>query len=117
MQTHGLVRSPIINSALPTLNQEGPGAELDPQVVEVGIDDEEGESGSWDEGEEADEDDELEAGATVLRGFQPGWTLVDRLYIYNGSFYVVTWVLRSRKGPHADERASGHNETTGRNCA
>ena len=46
----------------------------------------------WEEGEDEDEDDELENGATVLRGFQPGWTLVDRLYLYNGSFYVVTWV-------------------------
>ena len=43
----------------------------------------------WDQGEEA-EDDELESVATVLTGHQPGWTLMERLYIFNGSFYVIT---------------------------
>lgn len=44
----------------------------------------------WDGGEESAEDDELEAISTVLKGYQPGWTIFERLYIYNGSFYVVT---------------------------
>ncbi|KAK8850528.1 hypothetical protein IAR55_004446 [Kwoniella newhampshirensis] len=44
----------------------------------------------WDEGEEEAEDDELEGVATILRGHAPGWTLFDRLYIFNGSFYIVT---------------------------
>lgn len=44
----------------------------------------------WDGGEELAEDDELEAISTVLKGHQPGWTIFERLYIYNGSFYVVT---------------------------
>lgn len=46
----------------------------------------------WDGGEESAEDDELEAISTVLKGHQPGWTIFERLYIYNGSFYVVTYV-------------------------
>lgn len=44
----------------------------------------------WDGGEESAEDDELEAISTLLKGYQPGWTIFERLYIYNGSFYVVT---------------------------
>jgi hypothetical protein len=44
----------------------------------------------WDGGNEAAEDDELEGISTVLKGHQPGWTMFERLYIYNGSFYVVT---------------------------
>lgn len=27
---------------------------------------------------------------TELLGHAPGWTLMDRVYIFNGSFYVVT---------------------------
>lgn len=50
---------------------------------------------AWDEGQEAAEDDELGGVITVLRGHQPGWTLMERVYVYNGSFYVVTWVLLS----------------------
>jgi hypothetical protein len=46
----------------------------------------------WDGGEESEEDDELEAISTVLKGHQAGWTIFERLYIYNGSFYVVTYV-------------------------
>ena len=46
--------------------------------------------GSWDTEEESAEDDELEALSTVLKGHQPGWTIFEKLYIYNGSFYVVT---------------------------
>lgn len=42
----------------------------------------------WDQGDEA-EDDALQSAATVLEGHQPGWTLMERLYVYNGSFYVV----------------------------
>lgn len=50
-----------------------------------------GQSGElWDGGNEAAEDDELEGISTVLKGHQPGWTMFERLYIYNGSFYVVT---------------------------
>lgn len=44
----------------------------------------------WDGGEVEDEDDQLEGSRTVLRGHQPGWTLFEKLYIYNGTFYVVT---------------------------
>lgn len=45
----------------------------------------------WDAGvEEADEDDEVLQGETILRGHQPGWTLFEKLYLYNGSFYIVT---------------------------
>lgn len=44
----------------------------------------------WDEGEEEAEDDELEGMATILSGHQPGWTLMERLYAFNGSFYVIT---------------------------
>ncbi|WWD20713.1 hypothetical protein CI109_105189 [Kwoniella shandongensis] len=44
----------------------------------------------WDEGEEEAEDDELEGMATIMKGHAPGWTLFERLYIFDGSFYVVT---------------------------
>ena len=44
----------------------------------------------WDGGEEELEDDQVFPGETMNRGHQPGWTLFDRLYVYNGSFYVVT---------------------------
>ena len=46
----------------------------------------------WDGGEEEAEDDELASVATVLVGHQPGWTIMERLYIFNGSFYVITLV-------------------------
>jgi len=44
----------------------------------------------WDGGVEEAEDDELEGLSTVMTGHQAGWTMFERLYIYNGSFYVVT---------------------------
>ncbi|OCF33685.1 hypothetical protein I316_04759 [Kwoniella heveanensis BCC8398] len=44
----------------------------------------------WDEGEEEEEDDELQGLTTIFRAHAPGWTLAEKLYIYNGSFYVVT---------------------------
>jgi hypothetical protein len=44
----------------------------------------------WDGGLEEAEDDELESIATTLKGHQPGWTMFEKLYIYNGSYYVVT---------------------------
>jgi hypothetical protein len=44
----------------------------------------------WDGGVEEAEDDELEGMSTVLKGHQAGWTMFEKLYIYNGSFYVVT---------------------------
>jgi len=44
----------------------------------------------WEEGEEEAEDDELGSVFTVLAGHQPGWTMMERLYVFNGSFYVVT---------------------------
>jgi hypothetical protein len=44
----------------------------------------------WDGGEEEQEDDQVFPGETLNRGHQPGWTLFERLYVYNGSFYVVT---------------------------
>jgi hypothetical protein len=34
----------------------------------------------------------LEGMKTELLGHAPGWTLMDRVYIFNGSFYVVTYV-------------------------
>jgi hypothetical protein len=43
-----------------------------------------------DGGEEAQEDDVVFPGETKLLGHQAGWTLFDKLYIYNGSFYIVT---------------------------
>jgi len=49
-----------------------------------------GDGKPWDEGEEEAEDDELEGMATILSGHQPGWTLMERLYAFNGSFYVIT---------------------------
>ena len=47
----------------------------------------------WDGGEEEAEDDGLAGVQTVLLGHAPGWTLMDRVYIYNGSFYIITLVL------------------------
>lgn len=35
----------------------------------------------------------LEGMKTKLLGHAPGWTLMDRVYIFNGSFYVVTYVF------------------------
>nr|XP_019007353.1 uncharacterized protein I206_07919 [Kwoniella pini CBS 10737]OCF46134.1 hypothetical protein I206_07919 [Kwoniella pini CBS 10737] len=46
-------------------------------------------SKSWDEGEEEQEDDELESLTTSLKAHSPGWTVMEKLYIYNGSFYAV----------------------------
>ncbi|WWC65051.1 uncharacterized protein I303_107665 [Kwoniella dejecticola CBS 10117] len=46
-------------------------------------------SKSWDEGEEEQEDDELEGLTTTLKAHSPGWTVMERLYIHNGSFYAV----------------------------
>ncbi|EIW69813.1 hypothetical protein TREMEDRAFT_61582 [Tremella mesenterica DSM 1558] len=46
--------------------------------------------GKWDGGEEEEEDDELESGMTILDGHSHGWTLLQRVYLFNGSFYVVT---------------------------
>ncbi|WRT70692.1 uncharacterized protein IL334_007690 [Kwoniella shivajii] len=43
----------------------------------------------WDEGEEELEDDELESSVTILKAHSPGWTVMEKLYIYNGSFYAV----------------------------
>lgn len=42
---------------------------------------------AFDDGEQYDEFTNL---ATTLKGHAPGWTIFERLYIYNGSFYVVT---------------------------
>ncbi len=39
-----------------------------------------------------DEDDEFTSVETRLFAHSPGWTLFERLYLFNGSFYVVTWV-------------------------
>ncbi|KAL7422875.1 hypothetical protein Q5752_002172 [Cryptotrichosporon argae] len=47
-------------------------------------------SQAWDGGEEEQEDDEFQSEATLLLGHAPGWTLADRLYVFNGSFYVIT---------------------------
>ena len=44
----------------------------------------------WDGGEEEDEDDRLEGVATELLGHAPGWTIFERLYLYNHSYYIVT---------------------------
>jgi len=44
----------------------------------------------WDGGEEELEDDQVFPGETKLIAHQPGWTMFDRLYVFNGSFYVVT---------------------------
>ena len=44
----------------------------------------------WDGGEEEEEDDTVFPGETKLLAHQPGWTMFDKLYVYNGSFYVVT---------------------------
>jgi hypothetical protein len=46
--------------------------------------------GAWDGGVEEAEYDELEGISTTLKGHQAGWTMFEKLYIYNGSFYVVT---------------------------
>ena len=46
--------------------------------------------GGWDAGDEEAEDDQLLGMETVLSGHQAGWTLMERLYVFNGSFYVVT---------------------------
>lgn len=60
-------------------------------LAESGLDElDQGAGQAWDGGYEAAEDDELEGISTVLKGHQPGWTMFERLYIYNGSFYVVT---------------------------
>ena len=65
--------------------------ELDSDVASFSDSEADSETGyEWDSGEEEDEDDGQEAGSTILKGFQAGWTLMDNLYIYNGSFYVVT---------------------------
>ncbi|WWC92261.1 uncharacterized protein L201_007215 [Kwoniella dendrophila CBS 6074] len=44
----------------------------------------------WDQGEEQQEDDELQGLVTNLKAHSPGWTIMERLYIFNGSFYAVT---------------------------
>jgi len=56
----------------------------------TGLAAEEGDGMAWDGAEEEAEDNEWEAGSTRLRGFAPGWTLMDSVYIYNGSIYVIT---------------------------
>lgn len=55
-----------------------------------GIDEQPAGDQRWDGGEEEAEDDEIVAGETRLLGHAPGWTLFDKLYVFNGSFYVVT---------------------------
>lgn len=40
-----------------------------------------------------DEDDEFADRITHLKGHSPGWTLFEKLYLFNGQLYVVTWVL------------------------
>ncbi|WVO17415.1 hypothetical protein L204_105107 [Cryptococcus depauperatus] len=44
----------------------------------------------WAGGEEEEEDDEFQTLSTVLKAHSPGWTIFEKLYIHNGSFYVVT---------------------------
>jgi hypothetical protein len=63
----------------------GTGAEAD---VDVSVGGREGRP--WDGGEDEAEDDELQGVATLLKGHQAGWTLMDRVYVFNGSLYVVT---------------------------
>lgn len=47
--------------------------------------------GGWEAAFDDDEQyDEFINLATTLKGHAPGWTIFERLYIYNGSFYVVT---------------------------
>lgn len=46
-----------------------------------------GSESAFDDDEQYDEFINL---ATTLKGHAPGWTIFERLYIYNGSFYVVT---------------------------
>ena len=88
VQSHGLGAPPVSRLKSQTLDVIITETETEGDEDDVVFAEEE--SNAWDGGEEEDEDDELERGASVLRGFQPGWTLVDRLYLYNGSFYVVT---------------------------
>ena len=50
-------------------------------------------SGDWDSGARGWDglaEDGNQILSTVKLGHQPGWTLFERLYVYNGSFYVVT---------------------------
>ncbi|GFZ48068.1 hypothetical protein JCM24511_05816 [Saitozyma sp. JCM 24511] len=64
-------------------------AALDVDVDSLGV----GKSGAtnkWGvEGEQA-EDDELTGVTTSLKGHEAGWTLMDQVYVFNGSLYVVT---------------------------
>ena len=46
--------------------------------------------GTRDGGEEEQEDDVVFPGETKLLAHQAGWTMFNKLYIHNGSFYVVT---------------------------
>ncbi|ORX41015.1 hypothetical protein BD324DRAFT_640712 [Kockovaella imperatae] len=73
VQTHGFIKAPALGDG----DAEDEGEDSSDAVVADG------------DGED-DENDTLDGSATVLKGFQPGWTLVDKLYLYNGSFYVVT---------------------------
>lgn len=44
----------------------------------------------YDGGEDELEDDYAHSGETTLMGHSPGWTVFEKLYVFNGSFYVVT---------------------------
>ena len=45
---------------------------------------------AWSSPEEVLDDGEVMQRETSLLGHAAGWTMFDNLYIYNGSFYVVT---------------------------
>ncbi|KAJ9110110.1 hypothetical protein QFC19_001781 [Naganishia cerealis] len=45
---------------------------------------------SADNDEEEDDDEGVSGGASHLIGHQPGWTIFENIYLYNGTLYVVT---------------------------
>jgi hypothetical protein len=64
-------------------------AALDVDVDSLGV----GQSGptdKWGADAEQAEDDELTGVTTSLKGHEAGWTLMDQVYVFNGSLYVVT---------------------------
>lgn len=59
----------------------------------VGVDAAAGSGSKWLVGEEDEDDEDVIVpvqGETVMKAHQPGWTIFDQLYLYNGSYYVVT---------------------------
>ena len=66
-----------------SVQRVGPGVAVGPGAAGLGTD-------GFDESEEEAEDDSLHM--SKLIGHAPGWTLMQDVYVYNGSIYVLTYV-------------------------